>query len=1026
LLSRFLVGLLVALGCAATLAFAAPAVADVVTNANDYLRTGWYPGEGSITPGLVSGSTWGQLWSSPVDGQVYAQPLLAPSGTLIVSTETDHVYGLNPATGDAKWTDNLAANGPWNPADNGCSDIVPWRGSTSTPVIDTSTNTVYMTHKTYDDANHDHAVWYMDALDINTGQELPGWPVQLGGTGDNHPSTTFDAEDQDQRAGLLLVNGVVYAGFGSTCDAAPFEGWVFGVSTAGHVTARWVSVTGYFGGGVWQAGVGLSSDSPGSILLATGNGGAPTTPAPGTSPPASCGECVIRLQVQPDGTLAPVDFFAPFDAAQLDQFDSDFGSGGVVGLPDQYFGTASVPHLAIAAGKEGYVYLLNRDHLGGYEQATGGGDDVVQRLGSFGAVFGRPGVWPGDGGYVYIPTSSGPDNGGELDVYQYGTTASGDPSLAQVAHSSDVFGFGSGSPVITSDGTTSGSALVWIIWSANRNGDGGQLRAYDPVPVNGAPVLRWSASIGSATNYSTPGVGAGRLYVGTRDGRVIAFGSPVSSPLSGSGLTFPRTTIGSANPPQETLTMTANRSLSVTNIVSSDPGEFSVGPPSQSLPAQLSAGQTISVAVTFSPGHTGPVAAHLTASTTDTDNKSADVPFSLSGTGQVNGPKLAASTPVLSLGGTSVGGHLTGSVVFSNVGSQALTIQGVEPPSAPFSSPDAPAANATIAPGASITVDVSFDPTSPGSFTPDTYKLGLESTGGNVSVGLSASAGTPGNLEFSSEAIDFGSTQVGTTATQSFTITNTGGTTVTIEKSKPPFGGDFAATTSLPEGTTIPAGRSVTETVAFTPTSTGPASGVWQINGNDGTGLHPVQFTGTGASAPVGGPSSAPPAGSPAQGSGSPTAASVKTPGAPKLNGSIANTRTVSGVYISYNALTAGVSRFVLERVTVGRRSGRGCVAVSARNRSNARCTLYVVVARFTHRDRVGSNKLRLGAYVTLRKLQAGRYRLQSTLLDTAGNEHTFNAALRIILAPPVLHAGRAAVGWAPLEGLLARLTSLI
>ena len=1002
--------LFVALLTGVGLALVATASAAVVTNANDALRTGWYPDEGSITPSLVSGPTWGQLWSAPVDGQVYAQPLLAPSGTLIVTTETDNVYGLDPATGAQKWTDDLAPNGPWDPADVGCSDLVPSRGSTSTPVIDTSTNTVYLTYKTYDDPAHDNAEWWMDARDVTSGAERSGFPAQLSGTADNDHSLTFDAEDQDQRAGLLLMDGVVYAGFGSICDHEPFDGWVFGVSTSGQPTARWATVTnGDSGGGVWQAGVGLSSDRDGSILIATGNGGAPTVAAPGTSPPSSCGECVIRLDVQPDGTLEPVDFFAPFDALQLDQGDTDFGSSGVVGLPDQYFGTSSIPHLAVVAGKEGYVYLLNRDDLGGYN--PGQEDDVVQRLGPSGAVFGRAGVWPGDGGYVYIPTECCQDGGGLFDVYQYVPTPTGDPSLSEVATSSDVFGFGSGSPVITSDQTTSGSALVWIIWAANRNGNGGQLRAYDPVPVNGQPVLRWSAPIGNATNYSTPGVGAGRLYVGTRDGKVLAFGSPVASPLGGSGLTFPRTTKGSSSGPQ-TLTITANQTVTVSTLPSSDPGEFVVGTPTPSLPVTLTAGQQISVPVTFEPSQTGTIRAQLTARTS-----AGDVSFSLQGTGQVSGPKLAASEPVLALGGTAIGGHLDGSVVFSNVGSQTLSITGVHQPVAPFSSRDLGSANGKqLAPGASIAVNISFDPTAGGQFTPPTYTFGLDSTSGNVSVGLSATAGTPGDLQFSSQAIDFGPTQVGTTATRSFTITNLGGTAVHINKSKPPFGGAFAATTSLPEETAIAPGQTVTEYVTFSPTALGAASGVWQITGDDTSGAHQVQFTGTGAS-----PSSPSPGGG-SGGTSSPPVKKPLLPVAPKLVPGVANTAHLRSIYITYTAKKAGVSRFVLQRAVAGRRGAHGCVATTRRNHSRPKCTRFVTVKRFSHRDHVGADRLRLGAFVALRKLLPGRYRLQSVLLDSAGGNHTFDTSLRIIL-PPRRHATRSV---ALVGDLLRQLAALL
>lgn len=981
-------------------------MADEIGNAGDDLRTGWYPDEGAITPSLVSGPTWGQLWSAPVDGQVYAQPLLAPSGMLIVTTETDHVYGLDPATGNQDWSDNLAPNGPWQAADVGCSDLTPSRGSTATPVIDTSTNTVYVTHKTYDGSGN--AVWYMDALDIANGQEQPGFPVQLSGTADNDPSLTFYAKDQDQRPGLLLMNGVVYAGFGSICDTSPFDGWIFGVSTSGQITARWASVTNGDGGGVWQSGVGLTSDSPGSILITTGNGGSPTTPTPGNTPPSSCGECVIRLDVQPNGTLEPVDFFAPFDAAQLDQFDTDFGSGGVVGLPDQYFGTLSIPHLAVAVGKEGYVYLLNRDDLGGYDQGPGGGDNVVQRLGSYGAVFGRPGVWPGDGGYVYIPTSCCANGGGQLNVFKYGTTAAGNPSLALVAQSSDVFGFGSGSPVITSGGTTSGSALVWIIWAANRQGNGGQLRAYDPVPVNGQPVLRWSASIGNATNYSTPGVGAGRLYVGTRDGTVLAFGSPITSPLGGTGLTFPRTTIGSSSGPQ-TLTITANSTVTISSLTSSDPSEFTLGTPSESLPATLTTGQQISVPVTFAPNQAGPIGAQVAVSTTD----SGDVSFSLQGAGQVYGPSLAASTLVLSLGGTFVGGQLTGSVVFTNQGSETLTIQSVQQPSTPFSSPDAPADGTQLAPGDSITVDISFQSQTAGSFTPDIYTIGLDTADGeNVTVGLSASAGTPGDLQFSSQAVDFGSVAVGTTATQSFTITNTGGTAVTVEKSKPPFGGAFAATTSLPEGTSIEPGQTLTESVTFSPTTVGPASGDWPITGDDESGQHQVQFTGTGVpptSTPPGGGSGTPP----------PPAKQASLPVAPRFLPGVVTTAHLGTLYLTYTAELAGASHFVLQREAVGRRGAHGCVATSPHNRSSPTCTRFVTIATFTDRGQVGATRLRLGAFVALRKLAAGRYRLQSILLDSAGAKHSFDTALRVIL-PPRRHTRRNAAS--PAVALLARL----
>ena len=830
--------------CTVTLlAFAGQALASGITNSADDLRTGWYPNQPTLTPQLVSGGTFGQLWSTAVSGQVYAQPLLA-NGTLLVATENNLVYGLDPATGASKWAKPLNLGTPWKAADIGCGDLAPTIGVTATPVIDPATNTAYVTHKTYASGTSGVARWYLDALDMSTGTEKAGFPVLLSGTAQNAPGQTFQPTTELQRPGLLLMEGVIYAAFGSDCDTPPWQGWVFGVSTAGQLKARWVAMASGSGAGIWQSGAGLTSDQPGSILLSTGNGGAPASAAPGTSPPASLGESVIRLRVQPDGSLKATDFFAPFDAASLDTWDADFASGGVTGLPEAYFGTLAIPHLAVAVGKQGYVYLLNRDSLGGIAQGPSGADKVVQRIGPYGGVWSRPGVWPGDGGWVYIPTASGgtsaSGSSGNLRVYQYGLSGSGTPTLSLQGTSTDAFGFSSSAPVITSDGTTSGSALIWTVWAPNGAGTGAQLRAYDPVPVGGHPVLRWSGPIGTSSKFAIPGVGAGRLYVGTRDGHVLGFGSPVTPVLSGSATAFGTTTVGSST--QKTVTLTATEALTLTSLSSSS-SQFVLGTPTPALPATLPAGATIQVPVTFSPTATGPLGATLTATTST--GKTAT--FSLAGSGQAASAKLEATPPLVTFGGTTVGGHLSGSATFRNVGASPLTVNAVHLPSAPFSASGAPAVGSTIAPGGAVTITLSFDPTATGAFSD---QIELETTGGNVAVGLSGSAGEPGALQITGETNDYGQVALGTSASKSFTLTNTGGTTVTITKSKPPIGGAFTATTALAEGSTIAPGASATESVAFTPTTTGAASGTWTINGDDSSGLHNVNFTGTGVIPP--------------------------------------------------------------------------------------------------------------------------------------------------------------------------------
>lgn len=366
------------------------------------------------SPQLVTGGTFGQLWSASVEGQVYAQPLL-DDGTLFVATEQNNIYGLDPSSGKQLWSKSLGT--PWNPGEISCADLSPDVGVTATPVIDPATNLAYFTYKTYVSGDSGAVRWYMDAVSVSNGDTASGFPQELAGVAQNAPEVKFEPTTQLQRPGLLLMKGVVYAAFGSDCDTSPWDGWVFGVSTSGEVKARWVTDETENGAGIWQSGAGLTSDGEGRILLSTGNGGAPETPAPGTSPPANLGESVVQLEVQPDGSLKAVDFFAPYDAASLDTWDADFASGGVTGLPDEYFGTSSTSSLAVAVGKDGYVYLLNREDLGGIGQGPGGSDDVVQRIGPYGGVWSRPGVWPGEGGWVYIPTASGGESGSGSSGY---------------------------------------------------------------------------------------------------------------------------------------------------------------------------------------------------------------------------------------------------------------------------------------------------------------------------------------------------------------------------------------------------------------------------------------------------------------------------------------------------------------------------------------------------------------------------------------------------------------------------------
>lgn len=520
---------------------------------NDPLRTGWYPDQPGLNPSAGGGCGFGERWSTGVDGQVYAPPVVDPGagahGTLLVATETNHVYGLDAETGTPVWQrSDLGV--PWNPADLSCADLTPWVGITSAPAIDTATHTAYLFSKTYAAGTSGPAQYKAHAIDVATGAEKPNFPVVIQGAADNDPTATFDPTYHLQRPGLLLMNGVVYAAFGGHCDAPPYRGWVVGINgTSGATTARWTDEAlippsppgvGKPGGGIWQAGGRLVSDAPGNILLVSGNGEVPPAPLPGSTPSPRLGEAAIRLHVQAGGTLQAADFWAPCNAQELSDNDEDIGSGAPLALPNS-FGTSAVPHVLVVVGKQGPIYLLNRDHLGGFQQGAANscpdqsghaGDDIgsSSALPNTPGVWATPAMWPGDGGSIYVPnpTFYGA-NTGKLTSYNV-VDVGGQPMLSLAGQSSDPFAYGSSSAIVTSDGTSSGSALVWVTFFPVNPGQqqNAELRAYDANPTGGVLTLRGSWPIGTGNKFTTPTVHNGRMYVVARDGaangRVFSFG----------------------------------------------------------------------------------------------------------------------------------------------------------------------------------------------------------------------------------------------------------------------------------------------------------------------------------------------------------------------------------------------------------------------------------------------------------------------------------------------------------------------
>ena len=374
----------------------------MLTNGSDDPRSGWYPNQPGLSPGLVGSSNFGQQFAAPVDGQVYAQPLVDDE-TLLVATEKNQVYGLNPTTASLIWHHGYGVSGdttfgaPFNPADVGCADLTPWIGITGTPVVDQATHTMYFLSKSYVAGTTGTPIWRMYALDTRTGAARPNFPVTIQGAGRQRPLSHLQPQAADAAPRAAADERGRLRGLRRSLHRAALQRLGRRHRRDDRCEEGDVEHPGRHrqpAGGIWQSGSGLVSDGPGQILFATGNGSTPTGPVPGSTPPEQLGLSVVRLTVQSDGTLKPTDFFAPYDAATLDAGDMDLGSGGPLALPAQ-FGTTTHPHLLVQAGKQGYVYLLDRDNLGGKGQGTAGGDAVVGRFGPDGGVWGKPTAWPG-------------------------------------------------------------------------------------------------------------------------------------------------------------------------------------------------------------------------------------------------------------------------------------------------------------------------------------------------------------------------------------------------------------------------------------------------------------------------------------------------------------------------------------------------------------------------------------------------------------------------------------------------------
>src|ERR1700733_3405399 len=346
----------------------------VLTYHNDLARTGQNLNETLLTTDSVSSGQFKRLFSDAVDGQVYAQPLYLPGvvipgkgihNVVFVATEHDSVYAFD--------ADNYLAAPLWqvsflNPAqgvlpasasDLGCVSIVPEVGVTATPVIDQASGTLYVAAMTEETSSGGY-VHRLHALDVTTGAEKPGSPVEIQasvpGQGDGTTTVQFRPWLYKERAGLLLLNGVVYTAWSSHCDDGNYHGRVIGYDASSlRQTSVYTDTPNWDAGSFWQGGAAPSADASGNIYVVSANG---TFDA--NTGGSDLGESIIKLSTSK--SLFAVDFFTPYNATELSEQDVDLGSSGALLLPDAA-GSSTHPHLLVSGSKSGSVYLLDPENL---------------------------------------------------------------------------------------------------------------------------------------------------------------------------------------------------------------------------------------------------------------------------------------------------------------------------------------------------------------------------------------------------------------------------------------------------------------------------------------------------------------------------------------------------------------------------------------------------------------------------------------------------------------------------------------
>lgn len=510
----------------ATLTVNPPQPVNVVTFHNDFSRTGQNLSESILTPGNVNVTTFGKVGFFSVDGQVYAQPLYVSNvaipnqGThdvLYVATENDTVYAFDAITGAELWQVSVLGPGETASDNRGCGNLSPEIGVTATPTIDRNrgaNGAIYIVAMSKDGSGNYYQ--RVHALDITTGAELFGGPTTIQasypGTGDNSSggNVMFDPGYYMDRPGLLLVNGQVYTAWGSHCDFRPYTGWImaFDEQTLAMTSVLNITPNGSEGG-IWQSGGGLAADATGNIYAIGGNGTFETTlNANGFPSQQDFGNAFLKLSSS--GELTVTDYFTPFDTIEESDDDVDFGSGGAMLLPDLTDTNGNVWHLTLGSGKDGNLYVLNRDSMGKFNPVN---DTIYEEIDG---VFQYPGNFSVPAYFnnaVYFGAAGNP-------MMAFGVTGAeiATPPLSEAINS---LAWPGATPSISANGTAAG-----IVWTIEYNGTNAVLHAYDATNLsnelynsNQAPGGR--DQFGPGVKFVTPSIANGRVFVAANSGVAV-------------------------------------------------------------------------------------------------------------------------------------------------------------------------------------------------------------------------------------------------------------------------------------------------------------------------------------------------------------------------------------------------------------------------------------------------------------------------------------------------------------------------